>query len=90
MGRVPRAPHVAPGALAGHKVLALTLAFPLQSQKDIPQVGPGREAGLGGHPWTPLTPSRHHTGEVIGIIFGAVAGCVALFLAVHFGAKRMR
>ncbi|NWR39933.1 CAH14 anhydrase, partial [Tachuris rubrigastra] len=29
-------------------------------------------------------------GEVIAIIFGAVAGCVGLFLAVHFGAKRMR
>ncbi|NXQ28062.1 CAH14 anhydrase, partial [Alaudala cheleensis] len=29
-------------------------------------------------------------GEVIAIIFGAVAGCVGLFLAAHFGAKRMR
>ncbi|NXS12291.1 CAH14 anhydrase, partial [Neodrepanis coruscans] len=37
----------------------------------------------GDPPWCP-------TGEVIAIIFGAVAGCVGLFLAVHFGAKRMR
>ncbi|NXD28943.1 CAH14 anhydrase, partial [Spelaeornis formosus] len=29
-------------------------------------------------------------GEVIAIIFGAVAGCVGLFLAIHFGARRMR
>ncbi|NWW81404.1 CAH14 anhydrase, partial [Climacteris rufus] len=29
-------------------------------------------------------------GEVIGIILGAVAGCLGLFLAVHFGAKRLR
>ncbi|NWU87603.1 CAH14 anhydrase, partial [Onychorhynchus coronatus] len=29
-------------------------------------------------------------GEVIAIVFGAVAACVGLFLAVHFGAKRMR
>ncbi|NXY15484.1 CAH14 anhydrase, partial [Atrichornis clamosus] len=35
-------------------------------------------------------PTWHHTGEVIAIIFGAVAGCIGLFLAVHFGAKRMR
>ncbi|NXA12293.1 CAH14 anhydrase, partial [Sapayoa aenigma] len=29
-------------------------------------------------------------GEVIAIVFGTVTGCVGLFLAVHFGAKRMR
>ncbi|NXY10968.1 CAH14 anhydrase, partial [Pteruthius melanotis] len=29
-------------------------------------------------------------GEVIAIVFGAVAGCLGLFLAVHFGAKRLR
>lgn len=82
--------HPSCGSWSPHKVLALTLAFPLQSHRDIPQVGPGREVGLGGHPRTPVTPCRRHTGEVIAIIFGAVAGCVALFLAVHFGAKRMR
>lgn len=49
-------------SLAGHKALpwALTPAFPLQSRRDIPQVGPGRAAGLGGHPWTPLTPPASH------------------------------
>ncbi|NXI30445.1 CAH14 anhydrase, partial [Sterrhoptilus dennistouni] len=35
-------------------------------------------------------PRGEWRGEVIAIIFGAVAGCVGLFLAVHFGAKRMR
>ncbi|NWV29182.1 CAH14 anhydrase, partial [Origma solitaria] len=35
-------------------------------------------------------PRGEWEGEVIAIIFGAVAGCVGLFLAVHFGAKRMR
>ncbi|NXT97190.1 CAH14 anhydrase, partial [Buphagus erythrorhynchus] len=50
----------------------------------------GQKAELGGHPWTPLTSPWRHTGEVIAIIFGAVAGCVGLFLAAHFGAKRMR
>ncbi|NXL80554.1 CAH14 anhydrase, partial [Leptocoma aspasia] len=35
-------------------------------------------------------PRGERKGEVIAIIFGAVAGCVGLFLAVHFGAKRMR
>ncbi|NXV06207.1 CAH14 anhydrase, partial [Cettia cetti] len=35
-------------------------------------------------------PRGEQRGEVIAIIFGAVAGCVGLFLAVHFGAKRMR
>ncbi|XP_051629982.1 carbonic anhydrase 14 isoform X2 [Manacus candei] len=38
----------------------------------------------------PREPEGYSTGEVIAIIFGAVAGCVGLFLAVHFGAKRMR
>ncbi|NWS23413.1 CAH14 anhydrase, partial [Polioptila caerulea] len=38
----------------------------------------------------PREPQGYSTGEVIAIIFGAVAGCVGLFLAVHFGAKRMR
>ncbi|XP_066062974.1 carbonic anhydrase 14 isoform X2 [Chamaea fasciata] len=38
----------------------------------------------------PTEPEGYSTGEVIAIIFGAVAGCVGLFLAVHFGAKRMR
>lgn len=89
-GKGPCTPTVAPGAPAGHEVLALTPAFPLQSHRDTPQVRPGREAGLGGHPRTPLTAPGRHTGEVIAIIFGAVAGCVGLFLAVHFGAKRMR
>ncbi|NXC90126.1 CAH14 anhydrase, partial [Cercotrichas coryphoeus] len=37
-----------------------------------------------------LVLSSFPRGEVIAIIFGAVAGCVGLFLAVHFGAKRMR
>ncbi|NWT25433.1 CAH14 anhydrase, partial [Cardinalis cardinalis] len=35
-------------------------------------------------------PEGYSTGEVIAIIFGTVAGCIGLFLAVHFGAKRMR
>ncbi|NXY59710.1 CAH14 anhydrase, partial [Callaeas wilsoni] len=35
-------------------------------------------------------PRGEQRGEVIAIIFGAVAGCVSLFLAIHFGAKRMR
>ncbi|NXR30283.1 CAH14 anhydrase, partial [Zosterops hypoxanthus] len=35
-------------------------------------------------------PRGEWRGEVIAIIFGAVAGCVGLFLAVHFGARRMR
>ncbi|NXY37839.1 CAH14 anhydrase, partial [Pomatorhinus ruficollis] len=35
-------------------------------------------------------PRGEWRGEVIAIIFGAVAGCVGLFLAVHFGAKQMR
>ncbi|NWT06574.1 CAH14 anhydrase, partial [Mionectes macconnelli] len=43
----------------------------------------------GGSPRAPLSPPCG-TGEVIAIIFGTVAGCVGLFLAVHFGAKRMR
>ncbi|NWV08895.1 CAH14 anhydrase, partial [Ptilonorhynchus violaceus] len=38
----------------------------------------------------PREPEGYSTGEVIAIVFGAVAGCVGLFLAVHFGAKRMR
>ncbi|XP_031949326.1 carbonic anhydrase 14 isoform X2 [Corvus moneduloides] len=38
----------------------------------------------------PREPEGYSTGEVIAITFGAVAGCVGLFLAVHFGAKRMR
>ncbi|XP_058716759.1 carbonic anhydrase 14 isoform X4 [Poecile atricapillus] len=38
----------------------------------------------------PREPEGYSTGEVIAIIFGTVAGCVGLFLAVHFGAKRMR
>ncbi|NXA78157.1 CAH14 anhydrase, partial [Thryothorus ludovicianus] len=38
----------------------------------------------------PREPQGYSTGEVIAIIFGAVAGCVGLFLAVHFGVKRMR
>ncbi|NXR94055.1 CAH14 anhydrase, partial [Hypocryptadius cinnamomeus] len=38
----------------------------------------------------PREPEGYSTGEVIAIIFGVVAGCVGLFLAVHFGAKRMR
>ncbi|NXM37788.1 CAH14 anhydrase, partial [Gymnorhina tibicen] len=38
----------------------------------------------------PGEPQGYSTGEVIAIVFGAVAGCVGLFLAVHFGAKRMR
>ncbi|NXO64914.1 CAH14 anhydrase, partial [Phainopepla nitens] len=35
-------------------------------------------------------PRGEPRGEVIAIVFGAVAGCVGLFLAVHFGAKQMR
>ncbi|NXR24790.1 CAH14 anhydrase, partial [Cinclus mexicanus] len=35
-------------------------------------------------------PRGEERGEVIAIIFGAVAGCIGLFLAVHFGAKRIR
>ncbi|NXF81448.1 CAH14 anhydrase, partial [Sclerurus mexicanus] len=38
----------------------------------------------------PTEPEGYSTGEIIAIIFGAIAGCVCLFLAVHFGAKRMR
>ncbi|NXL19091.1 CAH14 anhydrase, partial [Setophaga kirtlandii] len=38
----------------------------------------------------PREPEGYSTGEVIAIIFGTIAGCVGLFLAVHFGAKRMR
>ncbi|KAM7028924.1 carbonic anhydrase 14 [Acridotheres tristis] len=38
----------------------------------------------------PREPEGYSTGEVIAIIFGAVAGCIGLFLAAHFGAKRMR
>ncbi|XP_041259998.1 carbonic anhydrase 14 [Onychostruthus taczanowskii] len=38
----------------------------------------------------PREPEGYSTGEVIAIVFGAVAGCLGLFLAVHFGAKRMR
>uniref|UniRef100_A0A8C5TII6 Carbonic anhydrase 14 n=1 Tax=Malurus cyaneus samueli TaxID=2593467 RepID=A0A8C5TII6_9PASS len=33
---------------------------------------------------------RGEWGEVIAIVFGAVCGCVALFLAVHFGVRRIR
>ncbi|NXK88521.1 CAH14 anhydrase, partial [Formicarius rufipectus] len=42
----------------------------------------------GGLPSEP--PPWCHTGQVIAIVFGAVAGCVGLFLAAHFGAKWMR
>ncbi|NWZ98530.1 CAH14 anhydrase, partial [Nesospiza acunhae] len=35
-------------------------------------------------------PRGERRGEVIAITFGTVAGCIGLFLAVHFGAKRMR
>ncbi|NXU91669.1 CAH14 anhydrase, partial [Xiphorhynchus elegans] len=38
----------------------------------------------------PTAPPCPHTGEIIAITFGAVAGCVCLFLTVYFGAKRMR
>ncbi|NXH49196.1 CAH14 anhydrase, partial [Dicaeum eximium] len=37
-----------------------------------------------------LVLSSFPRGELIAIIFGAVAGCLGLFLAVHFGVKRMR
>ncbi|XP_069734540.1 carbonic anhydrase 14 [Phaenicophaeus curvirostris] len=32
----------------------------------------------------------YSTGEVIAIIFGAVSGCLGLFLTIHFVAKRIR
>ncbi|NXX73568.1 CAH14 anhydrase, partial [Urocolius indicus] len=35
-------------------------------------------------------PPWPHTGEVVGIIFGAVAACLGLFLVGHFAAKKMR
>ncbi|NWY91752.1 CAH14 anhydrase, partial [Loxia curvirostra] len=35
-------------------------------------------------------PRGERRGEVIAISCGVLAGCVALFLAIHFGAKRMR
>ncbi|NXG97927.1 CAH14 anhydrase, partial [Loxia leucoptera] len=38
----------------------------------------------------PREPEGYSTGEVIAISCGVLAGCVALFLAIHFGAKRMR
>ncbi|NXC24913.1 CAH14 anhydrase, partial [Campylorhamphus procurvoides] len=38
----------------------------------------------------PMEPEGYSTGEIIAITFGAVAGCVCLFLTVYFGAKRMR
>ncbi|KAM7080409.1 carbonic anhydrase 14 [Ciconia maguari] len=38
----------------------------------------------------PRGPEGYSTGEVIAIIFGTVSGCLSLFLAVHFVAKRMR
>ncbi|XP_059726938.1 carbonic anhydrase 14 isoform X1 [Haemorhous mexicanus] len=38
----------------------------------------------------PREPEGYSTGEVIAIIFGALASCLGLFLTVHFGAKRMR
>ncbi|KAM6037702.1 carbonic anhydrase 14 [Theristicus caerulescens] len=38
----------------------------------------------------PRGPQGYSTGEVVAIIFGAVSGCLSIFLAVHFAAKRMR
>ncbi|XP_064588731.1 carbonic anhydrase 14 isoform X2 [Zonotrichia leucophrys gambelii] len=35
-------------------------------------------------------PQGYSTGGIIGIIFGIIACCAGLFLAVRFGAKRMR
>ncbi|XP_075032042.1 carbonic anhydrase 14 [Calonectris borealis] len=38
----------------------------------------------------PRGPEGYSRGEVIAIVFGAVSGCLGVFLAVHFAAKRMR
>ncbi|NXL68808.1 CAH14 anhydrase, partial [Chordeiles acutipennis] len=38
----------------------------------------------------PLTLCGGHTGEVVAFVFGAGAGCLGLFLALYFVAKRMR
>lgn len=41
-------------------------------------------------PWSPLSPLWRHAGEIVAIVFGAIAGCLGLFLAVHVVAKRLR
>ncbi|KAM6330830.1 carbonic anhydrase 14 [Alca torda] len=38
----------------------------------------------------PTGPEGYSTGEIVAIIFGTVAGCLGLFLAIHFVAKRTR
>ncbi|KAM9264364.1 carbonic anhydrase 14 [Morus bassanus] len=38
----------------------------------------------------PSGPEGYSTGEIVAIIFGTVSGCLSIFLAVHFAAKRMR
>ncbi|KAM6294222.1 carbonic anhydrase 14 [Aegotheles albertisi] len=39
---------------------------------------------------SPREPQGYSTGEVVAIVFGAVAACLGLFLAGHFVAKRLR
>ncbi|KAM6309376.1 carbonic anhydrase 14 [Podargus strigoides] len=37
----------------------------------------------------PREPKRYSTGEILAIVFGAIAACLCLFLALRFAAKRM-